>query len=826
MFLTISFYFTEIYLNIQLVFLSINLNEKMVIKAKKRQRKSKLSQIPYSTKEKLILILFLVFVILAITILFRGAPESQYLPMTGTATLTSELTETSYGQNDEFDGSIKLMLQQGDILPPNTEIHFLVYTNKPKCSKYICENNIPVDWYDYDEGTEQCILSNPDPEGKCCLIMGAQCKQIILNSGFEELVGGFPTSWLPYVLGLGGEAAGIETYPMDPLGQNYSSVAYTDSSGIYQTGQGQAAFHQNLGNRAAPIFEFRISYTPVRNVTLSSETYESENELSFDGLSYQVSQVPDPLTWKVHYDKQYYYTGCAFELVVQSVEGRNLHYYYVVNGSVSECQRPADTSNDRYIPKILPVEGNWTNESADLYADWIAGTNWPATDRVKEIWIISHGIYLIDAPISNAQIVRWDDIKLTKTRGTIPMNLCEARGKRCCAEGTGFGDYFGLQLECDEGKECWTECADSIPLHLTQFIQKSTTDNKKNMTSGLFTYIKDPSQQTEEEYSSVPPRCTDSKCLLMYDYGSGFTACLDESTHSCEDWDNTYELPLDELTHFKTPGENGTYELVVKIQYEPSGGNCGQILDPETNQYKYIDTCLMYEIHEPFSVGEVCDPVWDCTPWEPYPCTDKQTRNCTESACGLGSKTYERTCCSEDWQCDDWSACVGNVRTRTCTDLNNCSTTYELNDTWADPECAALPPCTVADWSCTDWQPTICPTEGIQIRTCDLIGTCDTTTGYVPEEEKTCIIPEPEKPQLGWLLYVIIGIIILAALIFVLQKFVFKARPKTKKETSPELVSYVRDALATGATKAEIRAKLSEAGWPKDAIQTALRYVK
>jgi len=31
--------------------------------------------------------------------------------------------------------------------------------------------------------------------------------------------------------------------------------------------------------------------------------------------------------------------------------------------------------------------------------------------------------------------------------------------------------------------------------------------------------------------------------------------------------------------------------------------------------------------------------------------------------------------CTENWDCSDWSTCVSNVQTRTCTDLNNCGTT-------------------------------------------------------------------------------------------------------------------------------------------------------
>lgn len=38
--------------------------------------------------------------------------------------------------------------------------------------------------------------------------------------------------------------------------------------------------------------------------------------------------------------------------------------------------------------------------------------------------------------------------------------------------------------------------------------------------------------------------------------------------------------------------------------------------------------------------------------------------------------TFQVTLCSESWTCTDWSSCSGGTQTRTCTDSNNCSTTF------------------------------------------------------------------------------------------------------------------------------------------------------
>jgi len=48
------------------------------------------------------------------------------------------------------------------------------------------------------------------------------------------------------------------------------------------------------------------------------------------------------------------------------------------------------------------------------------------------------------------------------------------------------------------------------------------------------------------------------------------------------------------------------------------------------------------------------------------------------------------TVCVENWSCTDWSACVGSVQTRTCTDLNECGT--EVNKPSESQSCAVTPP--------------------------------------------------------------------------------------------------------------------------------------
>ena len=46
------------------------------------------------------------------------------------------------------------------------------------------------------------------------------------------------------------------------------------------------------------------------------------------------------------------------------------------------------------------------------------------------------------------------------------------------------------------------------------------------------------------------------------------------------------------------------------------------------------------------------------------------------------------------------------------------------------------------------------------------------------------------------------------------------------KAIPPELISYIRDALTAGATKAEIATRLIQAGWPRDSVDSAMRSMR
>lgn len=83
--------------------------------------------------------------------------------------------------------------------------------------------------------------------------------------------------------------------------------------------------------------------------------------------------------------------------------------------------------------------------------------------------------------------------------------------------------------------------------------------------------------------------------------------------------------------------------------------------------------------------------------------------------------------CVENWQCTVWSNCSNNIQTRTCTDLNNCSTT--LNKPATSRSCTVS--CT-ENWSCSSWAPSVCPVSRLQTRTCTDLNDCGTTINKPP----------------------------------------------------------------------------------------------
>jgi len=95
---------------------------------------------------------------------------------------------------------------------------------------------------------------------------------------------------------------------------------------------------------------------------------------------------------------------------------------------------------------------------------------------------------------------------------------------------------------------------------------------------------------------------------------------------------------------------------------------------------------------------KICTPEWECSDWSS--CDEGiKTRNCTDqNECGTeeGKPETEQECeetCEQNWTCTDWSKCVNGTQTRNCTDENNCEDDSNKPETEQECEVQVLKNC-------------------------------------------------------------------------------------------------------------------------------------
>ncbi len=195
---------------------------------------------------------------------------------------------------------------------------------------------------------------------------------------------------------------------------------------------------------------------------------------------------------------------------------------------------------------------------------------------------------------------------------------------------------------------------------------------------------------------------------------------------------------------------------------DPSGPYCGDgTCDPGEETWCTSDC--------PFCGDGTCDSgeeTWctaDCdeeTPEPPGPyCGDGNCDPGEETWCSLDCVTPEpQPCTSAAWSCDDvWLPVIcpiSQIQTRTCTLIDTECSNPEAVKPDTTRSCTYIPPyippqdCTEAAWSCSDWQPEVCPESEIQTRTCTLIDTeCLNPEAVKPAETQSCAYIPPETPD-------------------------------------------------------------------------------
>jgi len=130
----------------------------------------------------------------------------------------------------------------------------------------------------------------------------------------------------------------------------------------------------------------------------------------------------------------------------------------------------------------------------------------------------------------------------------------------------------------------------------------------------------------------------------------------------------------------------------------------------------------------------------------------------------------EENNCTPNWQCTNWSDCVGEIQIRSCIDPNSCE-----NDSAKPVENQPCSQC-IPNWQCTEWSPEKCPKNNRQTKTCTDINNCGITKNK-PPEIKLCTFEE----DYAWLVYVIIIILIL--LILIILMIILKILKTQSKES-------------------------------------------
>jgi len=134
-----------------------------------------------------------------------------------------------------------------------------------------------------------------------------------------------------------------------------------------------------------------------------------------------------------------------------------------------------------------------------------------------------------------------------------------------------------------------------------------------------------------------------------------------------------------------------------------------------------------------------CTPNCDCSFNTPV------GQTCSDGCEGLcpGSQV-----CTENWQCGDWSSCIGNQQTRTCTDLNSCGATSAKP---MESQSCITPVCDEGET-----KNYVCP-DNSEVKWCDCIN----------NEWACAISPETScKKDYTWLIILVIFIGVIGILVY------------------------------------------------------------
>ena len=750
----------------------------------KKQKRASTSVKRNDFSEKFIVFMFLVFATLVVVIFFQGSDQNNLM---GKVISGLQLEKNEYNASETIRGTVTLTLDSQDTIPANATLTFAILTNASKCQlNYACQNGLSKPWHVVNNITGECEISKQDPEGDCCM-QDTNCSQIILNHDFNAGV----VRWNKNT----GNGIGAEEIPWMESEENWIT-----STVAFETGE---SLNINFSQQLSQIFTGRMPSVTNDLIMRRSSLFGTPGDsqpvylIEYDSLN-------GTFAWGEFYGEG----TCAFEIVLRSNTSKGLHYYYKLNDACVSTYKPDGT--EAYINKTAPAGSEietglitWENFHFNIYKDWTTAFNPSVDDYISDIQFISHTLWIGGS--RNTQKLIIDNVTLTTEQGAeANLTLSCTNNKNCCLEGTGYGNYYGGQISCKNEEECWQYCANSSKTKLSVFITK--TGLKKNQTA-------------EEECQAI----VDGNIIKLIDrcelsgVGKGYTAA-----YSTNGTVVSYKLNLSDSTiKVKAPSKNGTYILLWRFEYLPitPGNQCGE---------EYNESCIIFQKAAKFTVGIPLTP-----------------------------------CQANFTNCGNWSECVNNSRSQVCEDMNSCP---ENAPTYLKEFLQQGCGCTPNAFQCSGSIYQQCSPDGATWNTitdCGVSGQyCDVSQGcYTPCTPfcegvecngsdgcgGTCTLNCGSGGGLDlgslfkkWYFWVIV-IVVLVGVFAVLLMTLLKGKkkgigtgtgPRSIKSITPqgqaeypELVSYIRDAAAAGASKQDTKSKLIEAGWPNEAIDKSFKFV-
>ncbi|MEM4215255.1 MAG: hypothetical protein QW484_02750 [Candidatus Pacearchaeota archaeon] len=747
----------------------------------------------------------LLFFLFSIAILITFSGETFFIS-TGKVIDKIELAKTEYGVNENFDGNLNIILNQGDHIPASTKVYFLIngenysYNITATLPGIIALSSSP--WSGNFSYGKFNNVDGPSPSGEGWGF-GA-CPQISIPP--------------PQTPPISTEAI---TQPQTPI-QGVDLIV----SDVYVVYGRLYAKIKNIGNEPTPDFPFSVKacwyrtedcfFEQIINTVIlpSQEIILDMNYQNVEGKSVQVivdfyDDILEINEFNNEFIKDFGFSqGC-----VDTDNGKDIFSFGECISGIIPVFMSDECLDDKKIKEWFCDLGGCNYEIFECPSDYFCDKEKKAcvskqqipsckdSDGGKNYWVKGtckddyeeRTDYCLE--IGNSNEPNLAEFYCTGNNLIYYDSECSECGEVYCAyEGTRSQGWYA---KCPKGEKLISY--DSL-CHLST--------RRKFKPVCLFNESKSEGWYT--------PNVCDIDQYFCY-YGCSAGSCK-TSNYSCDGWNNIYKINLKNLyPSLKTPAPRGNYDFSVKLVYEETILPEPIVLTSDVKKFSVIShkACQNYQCmwvsgsgNDQCNVdsdcrpsggggggggGGVCNELWQFSSWSD--CIEgKKTRECFDIRnCGttyakptyclpLGNKYIQtEECipgCQENWHCSDWSYCNEETKEQSsiCEDLNKCNS---FNFTYIQ-----LRDCCIEDWQCK-WGPCI---NGRQEKVCIDLNNCGTEFNK-PRETRIC---KKGLSLISLTILILIFIIIILLILYSTKilKWPFKRKLKTIEEESTEEATF------------------------------------